>query len=79
MSVCSLLVPFFGEVSDMGITLVCENLSELRVFRLYAMAQLNPSAFIGLQRWVTSHLKKALENMTFQNFLILNPFLYILL
>ena len=38
----------------MGITLVCENLSELRVFRLYAMAQLNPSAFTGLQRRGTS-------------------------
>ncbi|CAL1128684.1 unnamed protein product [Cladocopium goreaui] len=38
------------KVSDLGATLVCENLPELQIFRLYAMAQLNPSAFAQLQR-----------------------------
>ncbi|CAK9069631.1 unnamed protein product [Durusdinium trenchii] len=38
------------KVTDMGATLVCENLCELQVLRLYAMAQLTPAAFNGLQR-----------------------------
>ena len=34
----------------MGVALACESLEHLKVLRLYAMAQLSPSAFLGLQR-----------------------------
>lgn len=38
------------QVSGLGVTLVCENLPELQIFRLYAMAQLAPNAFAELHR-----------------------------
>lgn len=37
-------------MSDLGVTLACESLEQLKVLRLYAMAQLSPSAFQSLQR-----------------------------
>ncbi|CAE7833430.1 unnamed protein product [Symbiodinium microadriaticum] len=37
-------------VSEMGITLICETLPELRVLRLYAMSQLSAESFLSLQK-----------------------------
>mmetsp|Transcript_10834 Transcript_10834/g.27052 ORF Transcript_10834/g.27052 Transcript_10834/m.27052 type:complete len:348 (-) Transcript_10834:47-1090(-) len=40
------------KVSDSGVLLACECLERLCVLRLYAMAQLSPSAFVSLKRLV---------------------------
>lgn len=37
-------------VTEMGITLICETLPELRVLRLYAMSQLSAESFLSLQK-----------------------------
>lgn len=37
-------------VTDFGTVLICETAARLRIFRLYAMAQLNPPAFSQLHR-----------------------------
>lgn len=37
-------------ISEAGVLMICESLSSLQVLRLYAMAQLDPSAFTALHR-----------------------------